>query len=166
MKGQIPFCYTHALHISKDPYGPWNYLDDSEETGFNSPLSHQKYPPGGFVVDLSMSSYNESLEQIQSLSSGQWINLNTRVAVASMTLVNPNLNKLGTIRAIFEFDVSGNIYTSAEIYQTYINPYQSSYGFLVLELLCLLYILVEFLVREIVEVSVLWESGLRYRCIS
>ena len=154
----IPFCYTEALHISTSPYGTtgqWIYVDDSQESSFKSQTTNREYPGGGFIVDLDIVDYNKTLATLQSLHTGNCIDLNTRAVVASWTLYNVNLNKIATIRVLFEFGLSGNMQSSAQVYQLNASFYTNSQGrgLATIEIHCLLYIFFEFVIREIFEVS-------------
>jgi hypothetical protein len=158
LQDHIPFCYTDELRISTAPYGTskqWQYKDDSEESAFRSQFSNRNYPAGGFIVDLDLNSFNETLPVVQSFRAGNWIDLNTRAVVASLTVFNVNLNKIATLRVLFEFGLSGDVQASAQVYQLNASFYTTTqgHGLLTIELLCLFYIVLEFIVREIYEVK-------------
>ena len=153
---KIPFCYTDELHISKDPYGTtgqWKYSTDDQESPFESHFSNKEYGGGGFIVDLNATDINATMETVLSLRTGKWIDLNTRVAVASWTLYNVNLNKYATVRVLYEFGLSGNIEATTQLHQLDASLYTTTEGhsLLVIELLCLLYVILEFIVKEVFE---------------
>ncbi len=157
LQDKIPFCYSDDLRVSKSTYGTtdqWTYLDDSQEYAFRSQFSNRNYPAGGFVVDIDASDFNATDSEIRKLREGEWIDLNTRAVVSSITLYNVNLNKIATVRVLFEFGLSGEAQSSAQVYQLNASFYTNTrgHGLLVIELICLLYIFFEFVLKEIYEV--------------
>jgi hypothetical protein len=71
-KEYVDFCYSTALHISKQTYGgPSNeafvWSTDSQESSWNGDIDHIAFPPGGFIEDLALDTLNTTSDVINNL---------------------------------------------------------------------------------------------------
>ena len=157
MKKNIPFCISESIKEDKTTYGPadiFKYSDDDEESTFQSNFDQQEYSKGGFIIDIQLNDFNETMETISTLKSGRWIDKKTRAIIISFTVYNPNINRLGVTRLVVEFLPSNGAQSYSDINVIKAVRYASSADVaqLVLELFCLVYIAIEFFYREIEEI--------------
>lgn len=103
------------------------------------------------------SNYSQARDQILSLLANQWVDKETRAIFVTINIFNGNLNRFAVVRMFFELPLSGDFITYTNI-ETFPIPYGPIFDtaehivLVVLQLLVILYVILEFFVKEIREV--------------
>lgn len=85
------------------------------------------YGGGGYIGDLGKS-LSSAVNMLQTLSSSQWIEIQTRLINVECLLFNPTTNLFSRIQIGFEFFAGGSIITALKVFSFKFDNYTGSKG--------------------------------------
>jgi polycystin 1L2 len=150
--------YKQNSTATKDPtwrkmYSAFTYRTASSLDSLPITAKYTTYMGGGYVYDMVPTLNKTTLQnEIATLQSLGWIDLNTRAIFLELSLFNPNINLFAHGTVIFEFLPTGSLIVSNRF--DLMKLLNSSSGFQVLALVCyIIYIVIIlfFVLREIVS---------------